>query len=162
MYHFLKYGLTLLAFLSLEAWSQNILVLEKGSGGHIRWYYAGDHIELKTKKGNRIDGRIREITDSSLIVNVASEVMMSDITTIYRKRHMLDLLQKVTLIGGVLYISLSALNGAINKDSPVVPDETLKISGGLIAAALLLMPFTTRRHEVVGNAWKLKILDLTD
>jgi hypothetical protein len=149
-------------FLSLQGFSQNIFILEKAGGGHLRWYHNGDFINLKTIEGEKIEGRIHFISDTSLIINFTNEVMVSDIEMIYRDRRMFRLLQNLSLIGGVLYLSISGLNGLINNDSPIVPQEILKISGGMIAAAILLTPLTTRQHKIRANRWKVKVLDFTD
>ena len=119
--------------------------------------------QIKTADSTeKIEGAIYKITDSSLIVNYGTEVMLKDISTVYRKRWGFNFLQKICLVSGALYISLSALNGIINSDDPLIPDETLKISGGLLIAGILLTPLTTRAHHISPTKWKIKILDFTD
>jgi hypothetical protein len=142
---------------------QNIFVLEKTMGGGIRMYKTNEHIKLKTVSSNKkIEGRIYLISDSSLVLNYETEIMLDDIAEIYRSRHMFRLLQTLSLTAGLLYLSISTLNGLINNDNPIVPEETLKISGGLLIAGVLLTPLTTRVHKIKENKWKVKILDFTD
>ncbi len=156
-------ALTILLFLGTAAYGQNIFVLEKAGGGGIRMYHEYDHIRLKTRSTNvKIGGPINMISDSSIIINFANEVMLDDIEAVYRSRWGFSLLQKVCLASGILYLSLSTLNGVINNDSPIVPEKTLKIGGGLLIGGIILTPLTTRIHRIEQTKWKVKILDFTD
>lgn len=126
-------------------------------------FRAGDFIKLKIRSSDTtVKGLINFIYDSSLVINYGTEVQISDIAVIYRERTMLKLLQNVCLISGLLYLSISTLNGIINNDSPIVPGETLKISGGLVLTGVLLTTVTSRAHQVKPTKWKVKILDFTD
>jgi hypothetical protein len=155
--------LCLILFIGSNACSQNILALERDRGGNIKLYHTNDYIKLSLKGQKvKIAGRINYISDTSLVVNFSNEVLLEDIDVIYHDRTMIRLLQSLSLIGGFLYISISALNGVINNDSPLVHNETLKISGGMLIAAVLLTPLTSRRHRICEKKWKVKILDFTD
>ena len=160
---FTIYALTFLLFLGTATEGQNILVLEKAGGGGVRMFHENDHIKLMTRSTNtKFSGPINTISDSSLIINFANEIMLTDIKVVYRSRWGFNLLQKVCLASGILYLSLSTLNGVINNDSPIVPEKTLKIGGGLLISGISLTPLTTRMHRIEKTKWKLKILDFTN
>ena len=160
--HILSTGVIFLLVV-IQGWGQNIFVLEKVRKGGIRMYYENDFIKIKTKAKEKIvEGKILLISDSSLIVNYGTEVLLSDIEAVYKERRMLRLLQSLSLLAGGLYVSISALNGLINNDNPLVPSETLKISGGLLIGGILLTPLTSRKFIVNEKRWSVKILDFTD
>ena len=142
--------------------SQNILVLEKAGAGKKHLFQVRNNISLKTESSQkRIKGTITQILDSSIVINYSQEIQITDIAAIYRKRWGFSLLQNVLIAGGVLYTTLSLLNGTINNDDPLVPSKTLKIGGGMILAGILLTPLNTRKHPIEMTRWKLKILDFT-
>lgn len=157
------FSVIILFFSGLTVDAQNIFVLEKANLGRIIWFYPNDYIKIKTLDSQeKIEGVIYKVTDSSLIINFGTEVMLNDISVIYRKRWGFNFLQKLFLASGLLYISISALNGITNNDDPLVPQETLKIGGGLVIAGILLTPLTSRTHTISPKSWKVKILDFTD
>lgn len=161
-FYFFHWFTLALLFLSINAAGQNIFVIEKAGRGGLFMYYTNDQISIKTVSDVKVEGRINLITDSSLIINYGTEVYLNEIAKVYKKRPMINLLQKVCLASGILYISINTLNGLINNDSPIVPSETLKISGGLVLAGVLMSPLTTRVQTVDPTKWKVKILDFTD
>jgi len=159
----IKYLILLSVFISLSVESQNIFVLEKP--GRIRnfKFYANDYIKIRTiLTDTTIKGQISRVTDSSLIINLTNEIMVSDISKIYTDRWGYKLLQGVFLTSGLIYLSISTINGVINSDHPVVPKETLIISGSLVAAGILLSPLTKRVHKIDNKNWRVIILDFTN
>ena len=158
---FLSLVMVLLS-LSIPVDGQNIFVLEKTGRGRIFMFYTNDQIKISTTSNLKIEGSIYQITDSSVIVNYGTEIFLKDISRIYKKRWGYNFLQKLFLASGLFYISLSTLNGIINNDDPLVPKESLMISGGLVIAGILLTPLTTRTFKVSPEKWKVKILDFTD
>jgi len=157
------YGLIVLLFFCISAGGQNIFVLQKAGGAGMHMFRAGDFVKLKIRSSDTtVKGMINFIYDSSLVVNYGTEVLINDIAVIYRERRMLKLLQNVCLASGLLYLSISTLNGIINNDSPIVPGETLKISGGLVLTGVILTTVTSRAHRIEPTKWKVKILDFTD
>ena len=142
--------------------SQNIFVLEKPGRMKNFKYYQNDQIRLRMHSTQmKISGTILFITDTSLILTNAIEIAIRDIERIYTPRWGYTLLQGVFLTSGFLYVSLNALNGIINNDDPIIPNETLIISGSLLAAGVLLAPLTSRTHKIDKKKWRLKILDFT-
>jgi hypothetical protein len=155
---------TLFVFISLP-WilsGQNIFVLEKANKKRNIKYYAGSQISLETGIDKKFSGRITQITDSSLIINNQNEIMITDISKIYRKRWGFGLLQRVSIIGGILYLSISSLNRVINNEDPVIPEETLIISGSMILFGILMTPLSKRSHSINTGQWRVIILDFSD
>ncbi|MCB2219907.1 MAG: hypothetical protein KQI35_05880 [Bacteroidetes bacterium] len=154
----------MLGFLTISTGqTQNILVLEKPGTTHNYKYYADQHLHLQLKKGAfDIGGAIGKISDSSIIFSNGLEVLLNDIGIIYRNRWGFRFLNRVLLTAGIAYLSISTLNGLINADQPVVPSETLIISGSLIASGLLLKPLITRKYKLEDQKWRLVILDFSD
>ncbi len=153
-------GLFLFCLWNLQG--QTILVLEKPGTARNFKYNVSDRIRIKLTSADTIlSGKITAIIDSSLIINNAYPVDLKDVTVVYRSMWGTSLLQKAALIAGVGYLGISALNGLINNDSPVVPKETLVIGGSLTAAGLALIPFTKRRFRMDQGKWRLLILDFS-
>lgn len=156
------YIILFLLVFCLKGGAQNIFVLEKSSSGKNMKMVAGDRIKLLTISTQmKVQGIISKITDSSLVINKANEVLFLDIAQVSTDRWGVRFLQSIFLASGLLYVSISALNGIVNNDDPLVAQETLVISGSLVAAALLLTPLTTRTHNIEKRKWKIKILDFT-
>lgn len=142
---------------------QNIFVLEKPGRMKIFYYKQRDPIKLKAFYSDEyIAGKISKVTDSSLVINYSAEVLIKDIQVIRRGRWGFKFLQGLFLTSGIFYISLSTLNGLINNDNPIVPSETLVISGSLIGAGIILSPLTNRNHKIDEENWRIKILDFTE
>jgi hypothetical protein len=146
-----------------NACAQNILIVERPGTIKNYKYYTGDEIKLKTISTDAtVSGTIIDISDSSLIINHQYEIMVSDITTIYRNKWGFRFLQYISLIGGMFYLGINTLNGVINSDVPIVPQETLIISGSMIGFGIALTPLTTRRYKIDKVKWRVVILDFTD
>ncbi|MCF8405760.1 MAG: hypothetical protein K9H58_17580 [Bacteroidales bacterium] len=140
---------------------QNVLVLEKATKREI-YYEPGDWIKIhEVIEGRTLSGQIFDLSDSSLVVG-GIEVLIKDIDAVYRILDGYKLLQRISLLAGASYITLNAVNGFINSDDPMVPNETLIIGTALIGAGFALQPLTTRRHKVKNGIWRLKILDYTE
>lgn len=139
--------------------AQNIFLLEKPGTINNKKYYVGNHIKIKTiAKDTIISGVINKIYDSALIVDYNSEIRLSDIKMIYTKRWGFNLLQRIFQVSGFSYLGLSTINGLINNDQPIVPEETLIISGGLIAAGFAMVPLANKRHKIDNKNWRVKVL----
>jgi hypothetical protein len=153
----------LLCSLEINLVAQNIFVVEQPGTTKNYKYYMGDEIKLKTiSTGTIYSGTITDISDSSLIINHHYEIMINDITTIYRTKWGFRFLQYISLIGGMFYLGINTLNGVINSDDPIVPEETLIISGSMIGFGIVLTPLTTRRYKIDKEKWRVVILDFTD
>lgn len=121
-----------------------------------------DNIRLQSKLSDkRLQGKITNISDSSLTLNYATEVMIRDIQKVYTHRWGFRMLQRLSIISGVMYLIISATNSAVNSDGTLISQETLTISGCLIIGGVLLTPLVTRTHDISKGKWKIKLLDFS-
>ena len=145
------------------SFSQNIFILEKPGTIKNYKYYQNNQIKIKTHSSDTIiKGTITYIRDSSIIIDYANEIYLNDMALIYKKRWGFSFLQTLFFAAGGPYLLISMLNGLINDDSPIIPKETLIISGSLIVAGIALTPLTTRRCKIDNKKWRVKILDFTE
>jgi hypothetical protein len=143
--------------------AQNIFLLERPGTIKNYKFYSGDRIRIKTLSVDTIiSGPINIINDSSIIINIANEILIGDIAAIYRKQWWFNFLQYLSVFAGISYLGINTLNGVINSDDPVVPNETLIISGSMIAFGAALTPLTTRKYKIDKEKWRVLILDFTD
>ena len=101
-----------------------------------------------------------EITDTSILINFDNEILLVDISMVMRRRWGWSLLSKVTRIAGAGYFLLDVTNRAINNQSPVVTENTLMISGGMVAFSYALVPIHYKRMRR-GEKWRLKVLNMS-
>ena len=139
---------------------QNILVVEKpGTVSNFK-YYEGDKIRLRTIAADTlISGTITTIGTSSIIIDKSIEIEITDIKSLYRKRWGYSFLQYLSIFAGLSYVAINTLNGIINNDAPIVPTETLIISGSMVAFGIALTPLTTRKIRTGKEKWRVIILD---
>jgi hypothetical protein len=143
--------------------AQNIFVIERPGTIKNYKYYSGDKIKIKTLLNDTlISGIITQVKDSSMVINNSNEIMIGDIAVIYRKPWGFNFLQYLSLMAGISYLGISTINGLINMDEPIVPKETLIISGSIIAFGAVLTPLTTRKYKIDNEKWRTSILDFTD
>lgn len=143
--------------------AQNIFVLERPGTIKNYKFYRGDNIKIKTISNDTIvSGIITTIYDSSIIINYANEILSKDIAFIYRKPWGFNFLQYLSLVAGIAYLGISTINGVINADDPMIPEETLVISGSMIVFGVALTPLTTRKYKIDKEKWRVLILDFTD
>jgi hypothetical protein len=154
--------ITLVVFmLASDAWAQRILLVEKPGKFRNFKYFVGDDIVLKIAPyGEKHEGIIHEVTDSSLLINFDDEIMLDDIQMILRPRWGMNILSKVTRIAGAGYFILDVVNRSINNQSPVVEENTLIISAGLVAFSYALVPFHDKRIKK-GEKWRIKVLNMS-
>lgn len=139
---------------------QDMIVLEKTRSGRNMKIREYESIKVMLKGSEmKIKGQITRISDSSMVINYDTEVMIRDISRVYTERWGYSFLQKVLLVSGLAYLTIGSLNGAINNDGYSTPQDVYVISGSLIAGGLLLIPLTTRIHDIEKGKWKIKILD---
>jgi len=141
--------------------AQRILLIEKPGKFKNYKYFVGDDIMVKTLPyDQKHQGRIHEITDTSILINFDNEIMLEDIQMVLRKRKGLGLLSKVTRIAGAGYFILDVVNRTINNDSPIVHENTLMISAGLVAFSYALVPLHNK-HLKRGEKWRIKVLNMS-
>jgi len=143
------------------AFTQRVLLVEKPGKFKNFKYKVGDDILVKVAPyGEKQEGIIHEVSDSSILINFDNEIMLDDIQMILRPRWGTKLLSKVTRVAGAGYFVLDVVNRAINNDSPVVDENTLMISAGLVAFSYALVPLHNRRMKK-GEKWRIKVLNMS-
>ncbi len=142
---------------------QNALVVERPGTIKNYKYFQGNEIKLRTiSTDTTISGTISLIEDSIIILNQSFGLKITDIKTVYKKRWGFGFLQNLSIFSGLAYVSINAINGLVNNDSPVVPHETLIISGSMIAFGIVLTPLTTRKFKIDNKKWRVIILDFSN
>jgi hypothetical protein len=152
----------ILCTIGIELVGQNIFVIEKPGTIKNFKFSSGSKIKIKTSADTVISGIISVISDSSIIINNENEILIGDITAMYRKQWGFNFLQYLSIVAGLAYLGISTINGVINSDVPIVPQETLIISGSMIGFGIALTPLTTRRYKIDKVKWRVVILDFTD
>jgi len=144
-----------------SAHAQRILMLEKPGKFKNYKYFIGSNIVLKTiPSGEKHDGTIRVITDTSIVINFDNEIMLSDIEMIMRPRWGLRLLSKITRIAGPGYFILDVVNNSITGHPTIVNKNTAMISAGLVGFSYLIVPMHNKRMKA-GNPWRIKVLNMS-
>ncbi len=144
-----------------SAHAQRVLLLEKPGKFKNYKYFIGDNIALKTIPfGEKHDGTIHIITDTSIVINFDNEIMLSDVEMIMRPRWALGLLSKVTRIAGAGYFVLDVVNNSINGHPTIVDKNTVMISSSLIVFSYLIVPLHNKRIKA-GNPWSIKVLNMS-
>jgi len=148
--------------LAMSSFSQQFLLLEKAGTFKNYKFFIGDEISfILTKDGRRIDGEITRIADSTFVVNNQEEFGVGDVKSVVKSRFFFSFFGYGAMIGGAFYLSLDAINRAINGDSPVVTAETAVIGGAMIGGGWLLSQFRERNIRVGKNMrWRLRVMPL--
>ena len=154
--------LTLFMFLFLmNSFGQKMLVFDKkGKVKRIR-YLEGDLINIELKDGQGISGKIKEIRDHSIIIQL-KEVPLNSIKYLYvlRNKRLLNTFSRFFITGGLVYLPLVTLNRTTNGDDPIIKESTLYISGGMLLSGFLLKKLNKRKHEI-SEKRPLKIIDIS-
>jgi hypothetical protein len=161
MYSLIRVSVYLfICLIAIHVAGQRVLLVEKPGSFKNFKYFEGEDIILRTyPDGDRIEGTIHLMTDSSIIVNYDNEIQLENIERIIRPLFWIRLLSKSTRIAGAGYFVLDAVNNTINNET-IIDEQTVKISAGLVAFSYALVPFQYRRIKI-GNPWRLKILDFS-
>lgn len=145
-----------------SAEAQRILLVESTTKFKNFKYFVGDDIMVKTTPYNqKHDGTIHEITDTSILINFDNEIMLEDIQTVLRTRRGLPFLSIFTRAAGAGYFLLDVVNRTINNDSPIVLQNTVMISAGLVAFSYALVPLHRRPLNKDKNKWRIKVLNMS-
>lgn len=161
MYSLIRFSIFLFAcFVLIHASGQRVLLVEKPGTFKNFKYFEGDEIIIRTHPdGDKIEGIIHLMTDTSIIINFDNEIMLTSIKRILKPLFWPRLLTHTTRIAGAGYFALDAVNNAINNEV-IIDEQTVKISAGLVAFSYALIPCHYRRIRI-GNPWRLKILDFS-
>jgi hypothetical protein len=152
---------SILCLLCPTAQAQRILLVEKPGKFKNYKYFMGDDITVKTHTHSKnMRGTIHDITDTSIVINFDTEIMLDDIEKILRPRWGLGLLSKITRIAGAGYFAIDVVNNAISNRPPIVDENTVIISASLVAFSYALVPFHNRRLKA-ENQWRIKVLNMS-
>lgn len=140
--------------------AQRIFIVEKPGKFKNFKYFVGDDITLrKYPDGVKVGGIIHEITDTSLLINYDNEIMLADIERVIKKRWGFRLLSGATRIGGAGYFALDVVNNIITGNPTIVDENTLIISGSLVAFSYAIVPLHNR--PLKKGKWRIKILNMS-
>jgi hypothetical protein len=141
--------------------AQRVLLVEKPGKFKNFKYSIGNNIVVKIAPyGEKQEGTIHVITDTSLVLNFDNEIMLDDIEMILKPRWGLKLLSKITRIAGAGYFLLDVVNNTITGNPTIVDQNTLIISAGMVAFSYALVPFHNRRMKA-GDSWRISVLDFS-
>ncbi|MFP4469436.1 MAG: hypothetical protein ACLFPE_02060 [Bacteroidales bacterium] len=142
--------------------AQQYLVLEKAGTTRNFKYQTRNTIMLQLKNSDSwIAGDITEIRDSAIIIDHFIEIDLHNIAVVRRSSGFLKALSNLFFLrGGAAYLLIAGTNRTINHEYPVVDTSTMIVSGSLMAAGLLIKPLI-RRDFLLGEKWRLKILDFS-
>ena len=148
----------LLFFLSAHLLAQNILVVEKPGTVKNIIYYAGENISLLTIDGEKINGPINIIKDSTNIVDFVHELELSEIQAVYKPRYLIDIFGTAFIGGSLLYVTLDAVNGGLNNKN-LIKNSGFMVSMGFLATGITMKLFSKKKMPIDGKKWRIKILE---
>ncbi|MCF8366324.1 MAG: hypothetical protein K9H16_11115 [Bacteroidales bacterium] len=150
-------------FTTLAVHAQQYLVVQKWGSVKNYKYEVGDELSFQTKNGDFfVKGIISGLNDSSLTLDNHYDVKLNNISKVFRTRHFLKGLSGLFFIrGGVAYVAIVGLNGVIHNESPMIDEQTLIISAGMIAIGVAMKPFIVKKMAI-PEKWQLKVLDFNN
>ena len=138
--------------------AQRVLIVDKlGKPKRLR-YYTGDVIWTITSDGQKQEGVITALTDTSFAIR-GSEVMLRDVKYVVRKRKFYNYSSKLVTIGTLFYTSIVAVNSLISDEEEVNRAVILKSASGLALSRFLWM-FRKKKYKV-KKSHRIRILNLT-
>lgn len=136
----------------------NLVLSKPGSPRHI-FYHVGDRISYQDKiTGSRHSGIIYIMTDSTIELDHSPRININDIQMIFRQRHFLMQAAGSGIVVLGVYLPVSIVNRALQKEQPIIDDDLLIVNGTMLAVSGISWLFITR-HYRIGDPWKLQILD---
>lgn len=147
----------LLIFTASPLWAQTMLVVEKPGTVNRQIYYAGDHIQIKTKDGLKISGPINLISDSSIVIDYVNTIDYENIEAVYKSTKLLNLFGTALLGGGIMYISLDLLNGGYRHKS-VVSSQNFWIASGIVVTGTVMKIFSRKKQNLTNGKYRIKVL----
>jgi hypothetical protein len=147
----------LVILISNIAFSQTMMVVERPGTVKNYIFEAGQYISLKTKDGQKINGPINIIRDSSLVVNFVHELELSEIEIVYKPRYLLNIFGTVFIGGSVMYLGLDAINGGM-KGKNLKKDSGFLVASSFIASGIIMKLFSKKKMHIDNDKWRIKIL----
>jgi len=141
--------------------AQRILLVEKPGKFKNYKYFIGSDITLRTLPySTKHSGVIHDITDTSIVINFDNEIMIEEIEKIMKPRWGIGLLSMATRIAGAGYFLLDVTNNIITGQPTIVDQNTVIISGSLVAFSYALVPLRNKQLKR-GDKWRIKILNMS-
>jgi hypothetical protein len=134
-----------------------MLVLERPGTVKNYIYKAGQNISIKTKKGEKINGPINMIIDSSLIVDFVHELEIDDIEFVYKQRQLLNTFGNFAMGGSAMYIGFDAINGGY-RNKNLAEDTNFLVASGIFVSGLIMNIFSKKKMRIDNEKWRIKIL----
>lgn len=141
--------------------SQKIVAFDKrGKVKRIK-YFEGEYIKLKEHNGEKTEGIILLIKDSSFVVE-GKQINLDSVKKVYNTQKFLGfkMLYQVSIRAGVIYFPLVTFNRLINQDDPVLSEPAATVSGIFIGTALISKLIYNRGYKISDNR-PLKIIDIS-
>jgi hypothetical protein len=145
-------------FLTYPVFGQKILVAENKNTLKNFKYITGRILTFRAD-GEKISDVLTDMDDSTLYFSSSGAIPLGEIEALYRPNWLIGILSGVSMLGGGAYLALDSFNRLINGEGPVIQQETLIISGSMLAFGAVLIPFYDRKLPV--TRWKLRVIDLS-
>ncbi|MCX6234569.1 MAG: hypothetical protein NT175_07575 [Bacteroidetes bacterium] len=155
---FIPFLYCLIVSVNLQA--QKILLVEYAGTIKNFKYYEGDNIHIRIKNDTaafHLKGKLTNIRDSTIFIDYCNEVTITDIDAVFRERTGIRIAQSAMIISGTGYFIVDTFNRTINKESPLVDQQTAVIGGSITAAGLIMTLFKERKFNI-RDKWRVKIL----
>lgn len=140
-------------------------IVEKAGTVRNYKFVSGEKISLMYEINDSLvssRGTICTISDSAIVINETNKIPLKDIRKVYIKRKFFAIFSEVGWKAGVGYFAVEGINGLLTKRTPVIPTETLFISGGLLASSFFSKLLTIKTIKTDGEKWKVKALVYED
>lgn len=142
--------------------AQNFLVLKKRSKV-INTFHPGDDIVFKLKGESHFQKAMITGFSQEKIITHYFDLNLSEIDKIKlpdKKSHLVSLFSKLSITGGVLFITLDQANQVLVMRETFGPsEETLMISGSMIGFGLFLKLFVKRTFKINSYKYRLETTD---
>lgn len=144
--------------------AQKTLQILKVKPGSFKKYeiFVGDVLEYKLKGQHFYKlNKIANMNDSLIMFENDTIIKLSQIKVIklHNGNHLMQTFSGAFMIGGVALIALNFVNNLLFFNTFGVDTKIWYISGGLLAAAIILKQLSIKRLHIKGNV-SLKVLDL--
>lgn len=148
--------LCLSLLLALTAQAQPILVLKNAPKAKLIKFLVNDKIQLKTIEGERINGKISLITDSTIQVGWR-EVQFSEIEYFRRHNQFVKTAGEGLFLGAGLFALVFVANGSITRLSPLITTGNLTFISGLVLSGSALRLLSQHTYHL-DRGWQIEVI----